>query len=311
MDAGASSFHSVAPMAKRGMRATADDVIVINTESHPLRDIYYWLIRMPGPAMLAFLATAFFTLNALFACAYVATNGIEGARPGSFVDAFFFSAQTLGTIGYGAMHPTNTATNVVATIESLVSILFIAVATGLVFSRFSRTTECVLFSDHACLSLMDGVPTLSLRIGNDRDGAIMDATVRITMFRTHHTAEGQTLYRMKDLVLARERTSALGRTFTVIHHLDEASPLAGLTPEDWERDEIEILVNVVGTDDTLLQPVYGRCRYLASEVKWGSRLGDVLRERQDGKLELDVRRFDDIVECKPTDVFPYPRVTNP
>lgn len=295
-------------MAKRGMgAASGDDVVIVNAEPHPLRDVYYRLIRMRWWAVLAFLASVFLALNAIFACAYVLTNGIEGARTGSFVDAFFFSAQTLGTIGYGAMHPTNTATNCVATVESFVSILFIAISTGLVFSRVSRTTECVLFSDHACISLMDGVPTLSIRIGNDRDGAIMDATVRITMFRTQHTTEGQTFYRMKDLVLARERTSALGRTFTILHHIDGESPLSGLTPDDWTRDEVEILVNVVGTDDTLLQPVYGRCRYLPPDVKWGARLADCLSELPDGRLQLDVRRFDEIVECKSTDLFPYPR----
>jgi inward rectifier potassium channel len=294
-------------MAKRMTRSVPDDVEIVGAESHPLRDIYYRMLTMRWWKMLLSLGGAFLTANALFALAYLATGGVEGAREGSFWDAFFFSAQTLGTIGYGAMHPIGFAANLVAVGESLVSILFIAVATGLVFARFSRSTETVCFSDFVCLGLMDGEPTLTLRVGNDREGAIMDATVHMTMFRTHRTAEGVTMYRMKELKLARDRTSSLGRTFTLIHAIDAESPLYGLTPEDFEKDEVEIFVNVVGTDDTLLQPVYGRARYLPNEVKWGARLGDVLSELPNGKLQLDVRKFDDIVYGEPTEAFPYPR----
>lgn len=294
-------------MAKRARRNQTDDVEVVGAESHPLRDIYFQTLTMPWWKMLIALGLVFLLLNAIFATAYVITGGIEGAHPGSFADAFFFSAQTLGTIGYGAMHPTTFAANVVAVVESLASVLFIALATGLVFTRFSRSTETMVFSDFVCIGLMDGQPTLTLRVGNDREGAIMDARVHVTVFRTHRTAEGVTMYRMKALQLAREHTPALGRTFTVIHTIDEASPLHGLTPEDCEKDEIELLVNIVGTDETLLQPIYGRVRYLPRDLKWGARLGDVLEELPNGNLRLDVRKFDDIVLGEPTEAFPYPR----
>jgi inward rectifier potassium channel len=288
-------------------RAELDEIEIVGAERHPLRDIYYFMLTMRWWVMLLVLAGAFLVINAIFAGMYLCTDGIEGAKPGSFADAFFFSAQTLGTIGYGAMHPTNFATNVVATGESVVSILFIAVATGLVFTRFSRSTESVRFSENPVIQLMDGVPTLTLRIGNDREGAIMDATVGLTMFRTHKTAEGLVMYRMKDLKLARERTSALGRTFTLLHHINEDSPIYGLTPDDWEKDEVEILVNVVGTDDTLLQPVYGRCRYLAHEIRWGHRFEDILTDLPNGRMQLDVRKFDTVIAMEPTESFPYPR----
>lgn len=295
-------------MAKRGGGNLLEqaDVVVVNAQKHPLRDIYYLMLSVAWWRMLLMLSAAFLVVNAIFAGIYCATGGVEGARDGSFVDAFFFSAQTLGTIGYGAMHPQGFGANVAAVAESLVSILFIAVATGLVFTRFSRSTESVIFSEYVSFSPMDGVPTLFIRIGNDREGAIMDAVVRLTMFRTHKTAEGTTMYRMTDLKLARERTSALGRTFTIMHHVTEDSPLFKTTPADWENDEIELLINVVGTDDTLLQPVYARTRYLAHEVKWGTRFVDVLSELPDGKLQLDVRHFDSLVDSKRTDDFPYP-----
>ncbi len=292
-------------MAQKSGQQQEDDIVVVGAAAHPFRDAYHLLLTVRWWAAFAAIAVAFLIVNALFALAYMLTGGVEGARPGSFADAFFFSAQTLGTIGYGAMHPTGTGANIVSVCESIVSIVFIAVATGLVFARFSRSTEALMFSDHPCIAPMDGVPTLSLRVGNDRQGAIMDAQVRLTMFRTHRTAEGVTMYRMKDLVLARERTPALGRTFTAMHMIDEQSPLYGMTPAMCERDEVELLIHVVGTDGTSLQPVYGRRRYLAKEVLWGARLADVLSELPNGKLQLDCRRFHDVEAIEPSDAFPY------
>ena len=205
------------------------------------------------------------------------------------------------------MHPTSLAANLLVVAESIVGILFIAVATGLVFARFSRSTESVVFSNHPCIGPIDGVPTLSLRIGNDREGAISDATVRIAMMHTHRTTEGVTLYRMRDLVLTRERTPALGRTWNVMHLIDATSPFFEATPESCAAEEVELIVSVVGTDATSLQPVHGRRRYLASDLRWGARLGDVLSELPDGRMKLDVRRFNDVVATTPTASFPFPR----
>jgi inward rectifier potassium channel len=282
------------------------DIVVVGAAAHPLRDIYHRLLVLPWWGVIGTIATGFLCTNALFAFAYMLTGGVEGARPGSFADAFFFSAQTLGTIGYGAMHPTSGAANVVMVFESITSVVFTALATGIIFARFSRSTETMMFSNNPCVSPMDGVPTLALRIGNDREGAIYDAFVRVAIMRTHRTAENVTMYRMTDLKLTRERTPMLARTWTVMHVIDETSPLFGTSPEDCVRDELELLVSVVGTDATTLQPVHGRRRYLTPEILWGSRLSDVLRELPDGILELDVRRFHDVVETEPTASFPYP-----
>ncbi len=222
-------------MARRRVRNDTDGVVVVGAAAHPFRDAYHRLLTVRWWGAIAAIGAGFLLLNAVFAFAYLLTGGIEGARPGSFADAFFFSAQTLGTIGYGAMHPIGLGANLVAVAESVVSVLFIAVSTGIVFARFSRSSESLMFSDHPCISPMDGLPTLSLRVGNDREGAVMDAQVGITMFRTHRTTEGVTMYRMTDLVLARQRTPALGRTFTVMHFIDEKSPLFGSTPASWQR----------------------------------------------------------------------------
>jgi inward rectifier potassium channel len=289
-----------------------DGIVVVGAKAHPLRDLYHLLLTVRWWGAIGAIGIGFLVINALFATGFVITGGIEGGQGhGSFADAFFFSAQTLGTIGYGAMHPVSLAANLLVVVESIVGILFAAVSTGIVFARFSRSTESVIFSDHPCIGPIDGKPTLSLRIGNDREGAVMDAQIRIAVAHTHRTLEGVTMYRMRDLVLVRDRTPMLGRTWTVMHEIDAGSPLFEATPASCEKQELELIVTVVGTDDTSLQPVHGRRRYLASEIRWSARLADVLSELADGRLQLDVRRFHDVVPSEPigteqTTSLPYP-----
>jgi inward rectifier potassium channel len=127
------------------------------------------------------------------------------------------------------------------------------------------------------------------------------------MIRTVTTSEGMKLYKMVDLVLARDRSPALSRSWTVMHRIDETSPLHGLTPADFTADEVEITASVVGTDDTSLQPVHARRRYESKDIVWGARPKDILSDRPDGRVQLDVAKFDEIVASQPTEAFPYPK----
>lgn len=287
-------------------RGYESDIVVVGAASHPLRDAYLLVLRTPLSVVLAGIASTFLLVNVVFACLYVATGGVANAADGSFKDAFFFSVQTMGTIGYGAMYPQTTAANLLVVAESVVGIVLVALATGIVFARFSQSRGTVVFSDRACIAPMDGVPTLMIRVGNDRASAIFDAAIRVVLTRTERTAEGMTFYRMYDLSLARDRSPALMRSWTVLHRIDEASPLFGMTPETCLAQETELLVSLVGTDDTSLQPVHARVRYDAPDLVWGARPADILSELPDGRLTLDVRRFHDIVPTKPTSAFPYP-----
>jgi len=286
---------------------TEDDVIVVNTRPHPLRDAYHFVLRMRWGWLLALIAGLIVCVNLVFAVIYMFLGGVSGAAPRTFRDAFFFSVETMGTIGYGAMYPTATATHAVVTVESIASIIVTALVTGIVFARFSQSTGQLVFSDKAAIAPMNGVPTLTFRVGNDRASTVFEARVRAALIRTEKTAEGVTFYRLTDLVLARDTTQALARSWTVMHPIDDKSPLRGATPESCNREEIELVVSVVGTDDTSLQPVHGRTRYLLDDIVWGARLADVLSELPDGRLQLDISKFDDLVATEPTRDFPYPR----
>jgi inward rectifier potassium channel len=283
------------------------EVLVIGAPRTTLRDFYYLFLRVRWSVALTAIVGAYLAINALFAVGYMASGGIAGARPGSFFDALCFSVQTLGTVGYGAMYPTSGAANLIVIAESVTSLVVTAVATGLVFAKFSRSSARVAFASHPVIGPMDGVPMLMLRIGNERGNQILEATIRVSLVRTERLREGTTFYRMYDLRLARERSPAMSRSWTVLHPIVDDSPLSGATPESLERDEVEFLVTVVGIDDTSLQPVHARKRYMASEIVWGARHADILGEDDRGTLVLDLTKFHEIVSTSPNDGFPYPR----
>jgi len=282
-------------------------VTVVGAPATTLRDFYHVFLRARWDLALAAIVGAYLALNAVFALAFYVVGGVANAGQRSFFDAFCFSVQTMGTVGYGAMYPASRAANVIVIAETVTSLVVTALATGLVFAKFSRTTARVVFSAQAVIGPMDGLPTLMLRVGNERGNSILEATIRIAVIRTETTKEGSKFYRMIDLRLTRDRSPAMARSWTVLHPIAADSPLYGMTPEKAEGQEIEIIATLVGVDDTSLQPVHARKRYTGSEIVWGARHADVLSEDEQGKMILDVRRFHDIVPTQPIDGFPYPR----
>jgi inward rectifier potassium channel len=284
-----------------------DEVTVVGAPRQRLRDVYYLFLRVSWWSALGWIVALYLALNAVFAGLYLAVGGVVNVRARSFWDAFCFSVQTMGTIGYGAMYPTSVAANVIMVTESVVSLLVTALATGLVFAKFSRSSARVAFSHYAVIGPMEGVPTLMIRVGNERGNAILEATIRVALMRTERLKEGTIFYRMIDLKLTRHRSPAMQRSWTVMHPIDEHSPLHGATPESAAKDEVELRVNVVGTDDTSLQPVHARRTYLDRDILWGARHADVLSEDAEGRIVLDVRKFHDVTPTAPIEGFPYPR----
>jgi inward rectifier potassium channel len=279
---------------------------IVGDRRAPLRDFYHFLLRLPWAGTMGLLAAIFLVANALFALGFLATGGIANAREGSFADAFFFSAQTMGTIGYGAMYPRSPGANVLVVAEAIVGLALTALATGLVFSKFSRSTARVAFTREAVISPVNGVPTLMFRVSNQRGNQIVDALVRVVLSRTERTAEGTTFYRMYDLRLTRERIPSLSRSWTVFHTIEPDSPLHRLTPERAQEQAVEVGISVVGLDDVTMQTVHASHRYYGRNLLWGARHADVLSETDDGNLVLDLGKFHDVEPSRPTAEFPYP-----
>ena len=295
-----------APRRIEVLHAEGYDIRILGAPRAGLRDLYHWLLEVPWWTALAVVVLAYLALNALFALAYLAVGGVANAAPGSFVDAFFFSVETMGTIGYGSMYPASRAANWVMVVESVAGILVSALATGLVFARFSQTRARVVFSSQLAIGPMDGVPTLMIRVGNERHGRIVDALFRLTLQRTTRTAEGVAIYRSTDLALVRERATALARSWMILHRLVDGSPLAGESPESLRAADAELTLAVIGTDETSLQPVHAQHTWMDGAIVWGARLADVLTETPDGKLMIiDLAPFHEVTPTEPTPTFPY------
>jgi inward rectifier potassium channel len=243
--------------------------------------------------------------NACFALGYVVVGGVTGAAPGSLVDAFFFSVQTMGTIGYGAMYPASRAANLLVVAESVAGLLTAALATGLIFVRFSLTRPRVVFSARVAIGPLDGVPTLMIRVGNERRGRIVDAVFRLDLTRTERTPEGVQIYRNVELHLVRSRAMALARSWMILHRLEPGSPLAADSPASLAAGDAELTLAVTGMDETSLQQIHAQHTWRDRSVVWGARLADVLSETPDGNVLLDLRRFHEVTPTAPIPGFPY------
>lgn len=261
-----------------------------------LGDFYHALLISPWSQLLLLLLAFYVATNALFAVAYVAGgDSIEGARRGSFVDAFFFSVQTMATIGYGNMVPRTLWAHSLVTLESLVGLLGLALVTGLTFAKFSRPTARVLFSRVAVVSQRDGVPCFMFRMGNQRGNRIVEAHVHVVLARTETTAEGEVVRHLLDLALVRDENPLFVLTWTAIHPIVAASPLHGASAATLAAADCEIVVSLTGLDESFSQTVYARHSYTAADIVWGVRFADVLTRLPGGGAYVDFARFHDVL----------------
>jgi inward rectifier potassium channel len=260
------------------------------------RDAYHLMLTMPWRWFFGLQAAAYVAFNAVFALLYLMVPGsIANARPGSFWDAFFFSVQTMATIGFGVMAPATFYANIMVTIEALLGMASVAVAAGLIFARFSQPTARVLFSRVAVVTPFNGVPTLMFRCANERRNQIFEAQVHVDFARQETSAEGLELRRSYELALARDRNPQFSLSWTVMHPIDAQSPLYGIDPDLLAGQEASIVVTLTGIDETISQTVFARTSYRADEIRWGQRFVDILSETETGTTLVDYRRFHDTV----------------
>ena len=270
------------------------EVVALGLRSQPLRDVYLWLLAAPWRRFFALVLAVYVGANAVFATAYLALgDAIEEARPGHFGDAFFFSVQTMATIGYGKMAPRGLGANALVTLEALVGLLGLALVTGVVFAKFSRPTARVRFSQVAVVTPFDGVPSLLFRMGNERGNQIAEATVHLVLLREERTAEGETVRRAHELRLRRDRSAFFALTWTVIHPITPDSPLHGETSASFAAKGSDLIVALTGYDDAFAQTVHARHAYAPHQVRWGERFVDVLTTLPDGRPAIDYRLFDE------------------
>jgi len=263
------------------------------------RDFYFFVMEGSWKRFFLVLAFLYVITNVFFAALYAAEPGSISGAHDSFADAFYFSVQTLSTIGYGAMSPDTEYGNVIVTIEAAIGLLGAALATGLMFAKASRPTSSTLFSKVMTLSRRHGETNLVLRAGNARGNDVVDASVSIVVLRDELTPEGEHIRRISDLKLVRDRTPLFAVSWTIMHVIDDDSPLADV---NWDRpgdDIIALVVTLLGHDGTYGQTVYARKIYYAEDIRPNHRFVDVISQLPDGRLMIDYEKFHDTEAVEP------------
>ncbi|WP_295619813.1 ion channel [Chamaesiphon sp. GL140_3_metabinner_50] len=261
---------------------------------HQWRDPYHLLLTIPWMGFAVIVSVAYLCINALFAFAYLAGGDcLEGARAGLFSDAFFFSVQTLASIGYGAIHPKTFYANSIVTLESITSLLLIAVLTGIAFARFSRPIAKLLFSKFTIITSHNSQPTLMFRVANERNNFILEAHAQIYLIIDEITHEGDSMRRIHELKLLRQRTPSLVLTWTVMHHIDADSPLYGLDAGDLKRLNANISVLIGGVDESVAYAITARYIYNTEDILFDRKFTNLIQKSANGDRYFDYSFFHD------------------
>ena len=278
------------PRRPRGRSAL--NAVIIGLQPHRFTDLYHAFLEASWPAALGFLGVVFVVANVVFALLYLACGDcIAGARPGNLLDAFFFSVETIATIGYGQMVPRTTLANVLVSIEAFCGLLGVALVTGLVFSKFARPTARVMFSKVAVIAKRNGQPCLMFRMANERATRIAEAQVHVSLVRNEVTQEGEHLRRPHDLLLERDRSPIFALSWTVVHPITEQSLLYGETPESLAAQGAELSVSMTGLDLTFAQTIHARHSYASADIIPDARFVDIFTPLADGTPQIDYRHF--------------------
>jgi len=260
-------------------------------------NLYLKLIDTTWPIFLAIVGVAFVAINMLFAYVYMVLGieHLQGAEPemSAFVNAFFFSVHTLTTVGYGNVFPRGFGANAVAALEATTGLMLFALATGLLYGRFSRPSARILFSDHAIVAPYQDGTSLQFRITNARTNVLMDLNARVLLM-TVDPINGQLKRDYFALPLERPSVYFFPLTWTVVHPIDSASPLYGKTAEDLKKVSAELLILIQGFDDTFSQLVNARYSYRHDEILWGAKFMPAFHVDPAGDLVLDIERLDEL-----------------
>ena len=269
-------------------------IIVHGNPTHFWHDIYHICLSMTWFGFFCLVAFAFVMLNVLFALLYmIEPDGIANLFPDNALGAFFFSVETLATVGYGDMHPVSVFTHFVATAEMFIGLSGSAILTGLIFARFSKPRARILFANSPVMTTVNGQPTLMIRTANARQNFIVDATAKLTMLQVEKTLEGARFRRVIDLKLVRTSQPMFFMGWTIMHVVDESSPLLGLSAADFKVKDISFVLIVKGTDESTTQQMQARQVYEHTDVKWQHRYVDAIYVDADGVSHIDYTLFHD------------------
>jgi len=262
-------------------------------------NVFHWLLNISVGHFMLLVAVLYSIVNAIFATGYFLCGAsafggqIAPNRWDRFMECFFFSVQTLATIGYGRISPVSAAANVLVTLESLVGLMGIALVTGIVFSRFSRPTAEIIYSRRAVIAPYHGISAFMFRIANARSNQLISVHAVVNMARLEEV-DGKPKRNFYTLDLERKLVTFFPLHWVVVHPIDENSPLYGWTQEQLSQSDAEFTILLTATDETFSQTVHSRSSYKTAELVWGYKFSDMFLPPIDGVPAVDLRRIHDI-----------------
>lgn len=260
-------------------------------------NVYTLLVNTSWTRFLGLVAVVFLLLNVIFAVVYLSLGegaihaSDKGDGLGTFGQAFFFSAQTLTTVGYGALYPVGIAAHVISSFEVTMGLLGFALATGMVFARFSRPSSKLVFSDQMVVAPYGPLTSLQFRIANQRNNVIAEVDARILLMTVERDERGELKRNFAELTLERKSVLFLALTWNIVHPIDESSPLWGRSREDLQRMQAELLILIKGYDDSFSQVVHTRYSYRWDEIEWSARFLPAFGIAPGGHMQLDVAKI--------------------
>ncbi|MBU3539461.1 ion channel [Polynucleobacter sp. UK-Gri1-W3] len=262
--------------------------------ARPENNFYHWLLGTTWTGFMLLVVFVYLGTNLLFAFAYIACGdgSITNARPGSLLDVFFFSVQTMATIGYGRMTPVGSWPNAIVTFEAFFGIVYSALTTGLAFARFTRPTAGIRFSKVAVVGNHNGIKTLKFRVANDRSSHIVEAQLRLWLIAESMTSEGERYRRSVELQLHRSESPVFSMTWTAMHSVDEASPLKDFLGKAELNGNWHLLITFTGYHESLANQVYARHVYLPRDVQQNATFVDIVTVSPDGGRIIDLANFE-------------------
>jgi len=256
------------------------------------RDPYHLAVSLTWPAFTAVMLGCWLAINLGFALLYVLSPGaIANARPGSFSDGFFFSIETLATVGYGVMAPTTLYGHIISATEIVTGMAFTAIFTGLLFVRFSRPKAKIIYADDAVVTTHDGQPALMLRLANGRLTMMSSANARLFVLLAERTSEGTFFRRIHDLRLQQSHLPLFGMPWTLVHIIDGASPLHGHGAETLARSDARLFLTIEARDHVLAGLVQDMKYYPVARIRFGMRFADAVTVDGEGRATADLSRI--------------------
>jgi inward rectifier potassium channel len=279
------------------VRDRAFDLHKTGVERFDWRDPYHVAVTISWPVFAGLAFGGLLALNAVFAGLYVLEPGaVQNLPPGDLARAFFFSLETLATVGYGEMAPQSLYGHSVAGIEIVVGMAWVAIFTGLLFVRFSRAQSKILFADKIVVAPHNGAPTLMVRIANGRMTMLTHASARLTVLIPEISSEGYSSRSVHDLRLVRDNMPIFPLTWTMMHVIDETSPLRGLGPDELRAKDVRLFLTVEARDAALGQVVQDLAAFRPHQIAFDRRYADAVTVDEQGRTAADISLLSELVE---------------